>query len=188
MFIQYIVKKLHLKLSVLPMIYLGWHLNLCVIPSKKRVQKCDIYQTWLYLWLCNYLIYVVSDSNGEKNPAEIKREKEKKRYAAMSASDKQEKIEKVIVTRTSNRVREEEAYREMFKNSCSQAVLASVPKRPITRSVTRGGYIYIVTVLYIYICPGLVKPFSMEHALCEHVYTVKNHLLTLEFGNQKMRC
>ena len=88
----------------------------------------------------------------------------------MSASDKQEKIEKVIVTRTSNRVWEEEAYREMFKNSCSQAVLASVPKRPITRSVTRGGYIYIVTVLYIYICPGLVKPFSMEHVLCEHVY------------------
>ena len=133
------------------------------------------------MWLCNYLIYVVSDSNGgKKNPAEIKREKEKKRYAAMSTSDKQEKIEKVIVTRTSNR---EEAYRGMFKNSCSQAVLASVPKRPITRSVTRGGYIYIVTVLYIYICPGLVKPFSMEHALCEHVYTVKNHLLILEFGN-----
>ena len=124
----------------------------------------------------------------KKKPAEIKREKEKKRYAAMSASDKQEKIEKVIATRTSNRVREEEAYREMFKNSCSQAVLASVPKRPITRSVTRGGYIYIVIVLYIYICPGLVKPFSMEHVLCEHVYTVKNHLLILEFGNQKMRC
>jgi len=88
------------------------------------------------LWLCNYLIYVVSDSNGgKKNPAEIKREKEKKRYAAMSTSDKQEKIEKVIVTRTSNRVREEEAYREMFKNSCSQAVLASVGKNTLSPGV-----------------------------------------------------
>ena len=85
------------------------------------------------MWLCNYLIYVVSDSNGEKKtPAEIKREKEKKRYAAMSASDKQEKIEKVIVTRTSNR---EEAYRGKFKNSCSQAVLASVGKNTLSPGV-----------------------------------------------------
>jgi len=68
----------------------------------------------------------------KKTPAEIKREKEKKRHAAMSASDKQEKIEKVIVTRTSNR---EEAYREMFKNSCSQAVLASVGKNALSPGV-----------------------------------------------------
>jgi len=36
----------------------------------------------------------------EKTPAEIRREKDKKRYAAMSVSDKQEKISKYNIRRT----------------------------------------------------------------------------------------
>lgn len=76
----------------------------------------------------------------EKTPAEIRRERDKKRYAAMSASDKQAKIIKNRVRRTINRVNKKEQYKEMLPNRCSQTCDAEVSKRPTTRSATQGVY------------------------------------------------
>ena len=66
----------------------------------------------------------------------------KKRYAAMSVSDKKAKIIKNRVRRTNNRVNKEEKYKEMLPNRWSQTCDAEVPKRPTTRSATQGTYIY----------------------------------------------
>ena len=70
------------------------------------------------------------------------KETTKKRYAAMSASDKQAKIIKNCVRRNINRVNNEEQSKETLSNPCSQACDAEVPKRPTTRSTTQGTYIY----------------------------------------------
>ena len=45
----------------------------------------------LYLLVLGDLNYDFSEKYDEKTPAEIRREKDKERYAAMSVSDKQEK-------------------------------------------------------------------------------------------------
>ena len=70
------------------------------------------------------------------------KETTKKRYAAMSASDKQAKIIKNCVRHNINRVNNEEQSKETLSNPCSQACDAEVPKRPTTRSTTQGTYIY----------------------------------------------
>ena len=86
---------------------------------------------------------IFSEKYDEKiTPAEIRRERDKKRYAAMSESDKQAKIIKNRVRRTINRVNKEKQYKETLPNRCSQACDAEVPKRPTTRSATQGTYIY----------------------------------------------
>ena len=61
---------------------------------------CGIFKIILYLWVCNNLNYIFSETYDEKTPAEIRREKDKERYAAMSVSDKQEKISKYNIRRT----------------------------------------------------------------------------------------
>ena len=66
------------------------------------------------------------------------KETTKKRYAAMSASDKQAKIIKNRVRRTINRVNKKEQYKEMLPNRCSQTCDAEVSKCPTTRSATQG--------------------------------------------------
>ena len=85
---------------------------------------------------------IFSEKYDEKTPAEIRRERDKKRYAAMSESDKQAKIIKNRVRRTINRVNKEEKYKETLPNRWSQTCHAEVPKRPTTRSATQGTYIY----------------------------------------------
>ena len=85
---------------------------------------------------------IFSEKYDEKTLAEIRRERDKKRYAAMSASDKQAKIIKNRVRRTINRVNKEEQYKETLPNRCSQTCDAEVPKCPTTKSATQGTYIY----------------------------------------------
>ena len=85
---------------------------------------------------------IFSEKYDEKTPAEIRRERDKKRYAAMSVSDKQAKIIKNRVRRTINRVNKEEKYKETLPNRWSQTCDAEVPKCPTTRSATQGTSIY----------------------------------------------
>ena len=79
---------------------------------------------------------IFSEKYDEKTPVDIRRERDKKRYATMSASDKQAKII------TINRVNKEEQYKETLPNRCSQTCDAEVPKCPTTKSATQGTYIY----------------------------------------------
>ena len=78
----------------------------------------------------------------KKHQQRLAEKETKKRYAAMSASDKQPKIIKNRVRRTINRVNKEEQYKETLPNRWSQTCHAEVPKRPTTRSATQGTYIY----------------------------------------------
>ena len=66
------------------------------------------------------------------------RERKRKVYASMSASDKHDRICKQKIRREANRKTKEGACRQRLQNSCSQTDEASVPKRPITKSANRG--------------------------------------------------
>jgi len=79
----------------------------------------------------------------EKTLEEIKRERARKQYAAMSTSDRQDRICKQKIIREINRKTREEARRERLQNPCLQNHEARVSKYPITRSATRGYFIYI---------------------------------------------
>ena len=79
----------------------------------------------------------------ENTPVDNRRERARKRYAAMSAAEKQDRICKQKITREINWKTIEEACRNRLQNPCSQNDEASISKYPNTRSATSGYYIYI---------------------------------------------
>ena len=79
----------------------------------------------------------------ENTPVDNRRERARKRYAAMSAAEKQYRICKQKITCEINRKTIEEACRNRLQNPCSQNHEASVSKYPNIRSATPGYCIYI---------------------------------------------
>ena len=66
---------------------------------------------------------IFSEKYDEKTLAEIRRERDKKRYAAMSVSDKQAKIIKNLVRRTIDRVNKE----EKIQRNVAQSLVTNMP-------------------------------------------------------------
>ena len=95
----------------------------------------------------------------ENTPADNRIERARKRYAAMSAVEKQDRICKQKIAREINRKTKEEACKDRLQNPCSQNHEASVSKYPNIRSATSGYCIYIYTCITLSLFIFWVKTF-----------------------------